>query len=164
MKAIILTFVLAVTLAFTVKPTDPKEIARFLTEAADARMMDREEGKLAIQKGTTKDIRDYGEWMVKDQTALLGELEKVAAKKNVMLPKAISDKKQKALTKLSEKTGADFDRKFLSMIKIDHKRDVKQFKKASKYSDIDVMQFATEFLPMIEKHLSGVKAIKQSMK
>src|SRR5688572_33066010 len=45
-----------------------EDISEFLTEAADARMMDLEQGKLAKERGTTAAIRQYGEWMITDQT------------------------------------------------------------------------------------------------
>ncbi len=139
-----------------------KEIARFITEAADARMMDREEGKHAATKGTTQKIRDYGNLMIKDQTYLLEEIQKLASLKNITLSMKISDKKAIALEKLKEKTAEDLDKKFLNMIKIDHKRDVKEFKRATKYGDETVRKFAVKHLPMIEKHLSDVIQIKKN--
>ena len=145
------------------KKTDRKEIEKFLVEMTDARLMDREEGRLAAERGTTKDIRDYGTWMVNDQTVLLEKLKKLAAVEKVTLPKKISAEKNDALKKLKEKTGPDFDDKFLGMIKIDHKRDVRKFREAAEFDNTNVSTFAKENLPTIEKHLSGVEAIKKSM-
>lgn len=141
---------------------DPKEITEFITEMADARMMDREEGQLAAMKGTTAEIQNYGKLMVKDQTYLLEELNNLAMSKNVVLPKEISMEKMKQLKKLQKKEGADFDKKFLSMIKIDHKRDVRKFTKATKFEDETVHKFASKHLPMITSHLEGVQQIKKN--
>ena len=136
---------------------------KFLREMADARMMDAAEGKLAAERGTTKEIRDYGNLMVKDQAMLLAEIKKVAAAKSVKLPASISEEKSKALKNLAEKQGKDFDRKFLNMIKIDHKRDVKEFKEAIDSDNARVVIFAKKFLPTIQSHLEGVEKIKEEM-
>ena len=141
------------------KNEDEKELNRFIVEAIDARLMDREEGKLAVLKGTTSTIKDYGNKMVKDQTLLLEELKKLAKEKNIEFPTTITEKKSKNLEKLGLKSGTDFDKKFLNMIKIDHKRDVKEFKNASEYSDVVVNKFAIKYLPMIKMHLQEVKQI-----
>ncbi len=134
----------------------------FLTEMTDARLMDREEGMQAVTKGTTDEIKQYGQLMIDDQTYLLKELAILAATKNIMLPKEISEEKRDGLDGLKEKSGTDFDKKFISMICIDHKRDVKKFKKAAKGDDAEVSAFASKHLPMIESHLEKVKQIEKN--
>ena len=64
-------------------------VKEFITEMAEARLMDLEEGKIAQQKSTTKDLKSYGTLMVKDQTEMLQEIKKLAALKNVSLPTAV---------------------------------------------------------------------------
>ena len=136
----------------------------FLNDMTDARLMDREEAKQAVAKGTTKEVKDYGELMIKDQTYLLTQLQEFAKTKNITLRTTISDKKKDALEGLKEKSGEDLDKKFLKMICIDHTRDVKEFKKATKSKDVELSKFALKHLPMIEEHLAKVKVIKKSYK
>ena len=45
------------------------------------------------------------------------------------------------------------------MIKTDHKRDIKKFKKATEFEDVATKKFAVDNLPMIEQHLEGAKAL-----
>lgn len=144
------------------RSSNDEQIKTFIIEMTDARMMDREEGRLAAAKGSNQAIKSYGSLMVKDQTFLLEELRKLAASENVQLPVAISEKKRKALKKLEMKQGEDFDKKFLSMIKIDHKRDVRKFKGATQFNDVEARKFAQKYLPLIESHLEGVKQIKKN--
>jgi len=136
-----------------------KKVPEFIVQMADARIMDREEGRLAASLGTTQAIRDYGSQMVKDQDALLVKLKQLAASKNITLPDAISEKKSKQLLKLSALTGKPFDRKFLKMIKADHKRDIKKFTKALQFDDPDTRQFAESNLPLLQQHLQQAKAL-----
>ena len=138
--------------------------ANFLVQAADGRMMGRLEGQLAQKKGTTPAIKKYGTLMLHDQTAMLVSLQKLAAVKNVSLPHQISDKKAGGRDELAGKTGSDFDKKFISMMEIDHKRDIKAFEQASGSDDPDVSAFAKKYLPMIQDHLAKLQQIDQSYK
>ena len=60
-------------------------------------------------------------------------------------------------------TGKKFDKKFLKMIKIDHKRDVRQFTKATEFEDAETKKFATENLPLIQSHLDKALALLKNM-
>lgn len=143
------------------KSKDP--VTKFLLESSDARRMDREEGKLAAERGTTEEIRQYGTLMITDQTMLLAKLEALAEQKKVVLPTTISKKKTKGLHRLEAKHEKDFDKKFISMITIDHKRDVRIFKRATNSKDLQVKAFAVEYLPLIQSHLDKIRKIKAAM-
>jgi putative membrane protein len=137
-----------------------EEIADFLVKSADARMMDLQEGRLATQKGTSSQIRGYGQLMITEQTILLEEIKKLAEKRNITLPSGVSDKKEEGREDLAEESGKDFDEKFIKMMKLDHERDVKLFKKATECEDPEVREFATQYLPMIQSHLDKITEIK----
>ncbi|MEO5683659.1 MAG: DUF4142 domain-containing protein [Chitinophagaceae bacterium] len=139
-----------------------EEVAGFLVKAADARMMGQKEGALAIEKGTTLFIRQYGRQMVRDQGILLAQIKKLAAAGKISLPASISQDKEDGRKDLAEKTGKDFDNKFMKMMIIDHKRDIKDFKKAVDYKDSAVSAFAKKNLPLIQEHLDKIEEIKES--
>jgi putative membrane protein len=140
-----------------------EKISKFMTEATDARMMDIEEGKLAMQKGTNDLIQNYGQRMVTDNTKLLKELRALAAAKNITLPQRLSNKKADGLEDLREKEGKDFDRKFIKMMRIDHKRDVDEFDDAvEELKDQDVKSFAGRNLATIESHLAMLEQVEDS--
>ena len=136
-----------------------EQTAEFLVKSADARMMDKLEGSMAAKKGTTAAVREYGMQMVKDQSTLLAKIKQLAASKNITLPSGISKKKQDGKEQLSKKTEEAFDRKFISMMKIDHERDIKIFTEATRSKDKAVSNFAMKYLPLIQSHLDKVKAL-----
>ncbi len=138
-----------------------RDAAKFLVEMADARMMDTMEGQVAGERGVNAEVRAYGQTMVKDQAALLTEIKALAAQKGITLPDHISDSKAHGLEDLVGKSGDSVDSKFISMITIDHKRDVGEFKDATKLSDPEVRGFAERRLPMIEQHLAEIKGIHE---
>jgi putative membrane protein len=141
-----------------------EKISVFLTEAADGRMIDIEEGKLAKSRGTSSEIRKYGERMVNDQTRLLHEIRVLAAAKNITLPNAMSNDNKNSLKDLHGEEGDDFDEKFVRIMIRDHKHDIREFEKASDFKDKDVRQFASQYLPLIESHLNQIEEIKENPK
>ena len=141
-----------------------KKVSKFLAEAVDARMMDIAQGKLAMERGVTPDVKAYGELMVKDQTEMLSELRTLAASKNIKLSTKLSDEKSDGLEDLKKQKGYDFDEKFVKMMIIDHRRDVKDFEKATEFKDEDVRKFADTYLPIVESHLDKIKDLKQRSK
>jgi putative membrane protein len=45
------------------------------------------------------------------------------------------------------------------MMKIDHKRDLKEFEEATKLNDAEVADFAAKYTPVIKAHLEHLKNI-----
>ncbi len=136
--------------------------AKFLVEMVDARLMDFEEGQLAARRGSTPAIRDYGRLMMRDQTRLLSRLELLALKAQVTVPAVISDDKRDGLNDLIDSDRDSFDKRFISSIHIDHKRDVGEFTKAAKFPDAMIAEFARQELPLIQSHLDGIEMIKKT--
>jgi putative membrane protein len=137
-----------------------RDVADLLVKLADASMTDAQEGWLAVEKGSSRAVRNYGKLMMKDQGQLLLAIQKLAKKKNVTLPPAISHKKERGRKNLADETGRDFDAKYIKMMTTDQERDIKLFRKAMNSSDADVRVFAQKYLPMIELHLEQIQAIK----
>lgn len=136
------------------------KVEAFFKNITDARMMYAEEGKLAVERGTTKEIRMYGALLIKEQAILVEELQAVAFKENIELPTEISKEKKEELAALRKLRGKDFDRKFLNMMKISYRNDVRSFKQAKKFRDVDVKNFAAITLPAIENQMEKLKDIE----
>lgn len=137
-------------------------VINFLQEIAEVRLMDLEEGKTAQQRATTKALKDYGSLIAKDQAEMLENLRKIAERKKVSIPSWVGPEKAEALSELKELHGKFFDRKFIKMMMIDHKRDIKKLENAIHYGDADVQVFATRYLPVVQSHLDKIKALKKS--
>lgn len=136
-------------------------VETFLIKTAESRMMDFEEGRTAQQKSKIDAIKDYGSLMVRDQSKMLADLHALAAAKHIALPDTPDEQQQKALAELQQEEGHSFDKKFIKMMIIDHKRDVKKFKKAAQSHDLEVRAFALKYLPVVESHLNDVEKLKK---
>lgn len=139
-----------------------ERISKFMTEAADARMMDIEEGKLALEKGSNDLIKNYAQQLVDDNTKLLKELRALAGQKNIVLPTTLSNDKADGLNDLREEEGEEFDKQFIKMIQRDHKRDLDDFEDAADFNDRDIQQFAQRNVGLFEKHLAQIDQVEES--
>lgn len=144
------------------KSTPDEITAKFLLEVAESRLMNLEEGKTAQQRSTIKSLKEYGTLMVKDQTAMLNEIKKLAALKNVELPLTLSEDKSEGLSDLKAQHGKSFDKKFIKMMVIDHKREVKKFGQATRFKDPDIQVFATKYVPVVQSHLTKINSLKNN--
>ncbi len=131
----------------------------FLYYISEARIMHREEGKLAEQRGTSRALKDYATMMVKDQTNMLKELKQIASSKNVEVATVLGKMKTEALSDLHQLHGENFDSKFVKMMIIDYRRDIKKLQKAAQSKDADIQVFATKYLPVIKAHLAKIQSI-----
>lgn len=139
--------------------------SKFLVAAADGGMTEVEASKLAQTMGTSKQVKEFADQMIKDHTMAGNELKSLASTKNVTLPATVGEDHQKAITDLSNKKGADFDKAYVKMMVDDHEATVEKFKDASeKCKDADIKAFATKTLPTLQGHLDHVKALKDGMK
>ena len=139
--------------------------AKFAVAAANGGMAEVELGKLAQQKAAGSKVKDFGAMMVTDHTKAGDELKALAKSKNITLPAAIDADEQKVKDDLSAKSGADFDKAYVSNMIDDHKKDIKDFEDASKnVKDPDLKAFAVKTLPTLKMHLSAIQNIHDSMK
>ena len=127
---------------------------KFVQEAAIGGLAEVEMGNLAQQKASSDAVKQFGQRMVTDHSKANDELKQVASSKGIEVPASLDHKHQKDMEKLSKKTGADFDKAYMSHMVDDHKKDVADFRKESKSGkDADVKGFAAKTLPTLEDHL-----------
>lgn len=137
-----------------------EEDSKFAVTAADGGMAEVALGQLALQKGTSAQVKEFAAMMVKDHTKANTELKAVAGAKNITLPAAPGEDNQKIAADLSKKTGADFDKAYIDEMVKDHEKDVKLFEDYTKDGkDTTLKAFATKTLPVLKAHLTHIKTI-----
>lgn len=138
---------------------------KFAVALADGGMLEIESSKLALTNASAANVKDFAKMMVSDHTGAAAELKDAAAKKNISLPAALSDDKQKKLNDLATKKGTDFDKAYVDLMVNEHEDAVKALKDESeKGNDADLKAWATGKLPVIQKHLDVIKSIKDAKK
>jgi len=126
----------------------------FVLEAAKGGLAEVELGKLASEKASTDQVKQFGKRMVDDHSKANDELKSLAQSKNITLPTTV-DPKEKALEdKLSRMSGEQFDRTYMQHMVADHRKDVNEFRTESQSGkDPEIKAWAAKTLPTLEEHL-----------
>ena len=128
-------------------------------------MAEVELGKLAAQKATRGDVKQFGQKMVDDHTKANDQLKQVASKENIPIPDALDSKHQSRIDKLSKLSGDDFDKAYVKDQVKDHQADVREFSlEAQNGTDPNIKAFASETLPTLQEHLQMAKDLSKSEK
>ena len=137
----------------------------FAEEAALGNMMEIEASKIALSQASHPDVKAFAQQIIDDHTKVAEDLNRIASTKNMMLPTMLSESQQKDLNDLREKTGNDFDKKYVSRMVNDHKDDVDDFRDAAdNLNDADLKTFAVNTLPILQKHLASIQEIENKLK
>jgi len=124
-------------------------------------------GRLAQEKASHADVKEFGAMMVRDHQAAAADLKPIAAKLNTTPAEARENHdndlrdKMEDLQKLS---GLDFDKKYISEMIDDHEKDVRDLEnKAEHASNPNVKAWASKTLPTVRHHLERAKSIKETL-
>ncbi|ANH81880.1 hypothetical protein A8C56_13660 [Niabella ginsenosidivorans] len=140
-----------------------KEDAKFAVDAASGGMAEVQLGELAQNKGTDPRVKEFGKLMVTDHTRANDELKMLAATKNITLPPAPDNDKQKAAADLSSKSGSDFDKAYIKQMVEDHRKTIDLFEDAQKNAkDADIKAFAVKTLPVLRTHLQHIQSLDKA--
>ncbi|WP_434043199.1 MULTISPECIES: DUF4142 domain-containing protein [Sorangium] len=147
------------------KATLSKADREFVEEAALGGLVEVRLGQLAQQRAASPDVKSFGQRMIDDHSAVNKRLAELAQRKGVLVPKELDQKHREKVDELSKKTGAEFDRAYMSEMVDDHENDIKQFEKASKEAkDADLKSFAAGTLPKLREHLALARQIHGKVK
>ena len=138
---------------------------RFARDVALTAMVEVELGKLATQKASGDDIKQFGQRIADDQSKANDELKEVAGKENISIPNALDSKHQSRIDKLSKLSGEDFDKAFVKEELKNHETEVNDFdSEAQNGTNANVKAFASNMLPALRQDLDLVKNLNKSEK
>ncbi|MGM9476073.1 DUF4142 domain-containing protein [Pedobacter sp. GSP4] len=139
--------------------------AKFTTQAAVGGMAEVELGKMALEKSTNEQVKEFATMMVKDHGMANTELMAIAKQKNITLPSTVDDEHKKKMEDLSKKSGKDFDKAYVDAMVSGHKSTLKLMEDESRDGkDVDLKAFATKTAPVVQSHLVMINKINDSMK
>ena len=132
----------------------------FMKKAAQGGMAEVQLGQLAAEKGSSDEVKKFGQRMVDDHSKANDQLKQLAASKGVELPTSLNSKDEATKNRLSKLSGNAFDRAYMQDMVKDHTQDVSEFKKASQTAkDSDLKNWASQTLPTLEDHLKTAKSV-----
>ena len=134
----------------------------FIQAAAQGGMTEVTLGQLASTNGKRDDVKEFGQMMVKDHTAINDDLKALAAQKGVTLPNSLDAEHQGMLDKMTALTGSEFDNAYIAAMIKGHKADAKAFKgESTATQDAGIKSFLDKSIPVVERHLKHVTAMKK---
>lgn len=133
---------------------------KFIMDAAKGGMMEVEMGRVAAQKASSADVKNFAQRMVDDHGKANSQLKSIASQKGVTLPTTLPADMKQEMDKMAKLSGAEFDKMYMSHMLKDHKKDVAEFEKeASNGNDSSVKSFAQQTLPTLREHLTMAQGI-----
>lgn len=152
-------------IANAANPTDPSTLQdkAFIHEAAEGGLAEIQLGQLAAKKGSTDDVRQFGQRMVTDHQQLNDQLKPFAQSKGVSLPKKPGKKMQAEYVKLNALSGEAFDKEYVSMMVDDHQKDLKEFKQeANNTTDPQLKETVQKGADVVQQHLTAIEEIAKA--
>ncbi len=136
----------------------------FVQKAAMSDMYEVEAGKIAVAKGQSDAVKQFGQHMVDAHGKTTEELKAIVQteKLTVELPAALDSKHQTLIDDLNNAPAADFDKTYAKQQVDGHQQAVDLFKSYAKKGDNQALKaFAAKTLPAIEQHLEAAKKLPQ---
>lgn len=131
----------------------------FLTVIRFANLWEMPMGKLAAERGTTKEVKTAGSVMLTDHTRLNTVVEQLAKKYGVALPDQPKSSHQGWMNEISGKNGEDFDKTFATRLRGAHGSvfsTIAEVRAGTKNKAI--LDFATQANNIVLKHMTLLEA------
>lgn len=133
---------------------------RFLEKAAKAGQEEVEISKIALERTTNADVKNFAQMMLDDHGRANEEVAALAQKYNVELPAKGTDE-----DKWRRRDAKDFDRDYVKKMVSAHKDAVELFQKEAKDGTApDVLEFARKTLPKLERHYERANDLKKMVR
>jgi putative membrane protein len=131
------------------------QTAEVLSKLHHSNQMEVAAGKLAQEKGQSKDVKAFGKTLVTDHSAADKKVMALAKDEKIDLPAEVpmSPDAKEMMDKMKAASGAEFDKMFASHMLDDHKKDIAEAKAArDTTADPKLKALLTSTIPVLEKH------------
>jgi putative membrane protein len=127
----------------------------FLTAVASGSATEIEAGRLAQDRASNSDVRQFGDRLARDHQEQLRAATNIAQSKRFRVPQVPATAEQRELiANLASRSGQDFDRVFIREVIEDHRADIDEFEAARVSLSSDVGSFVARQLPTLREHLN----------
>jgi putative membrane protein len=132
----------------------------FAMKAAQGGLAEVQDGQLAAQRGTSSQVKQFGQRMVTDHGQANQELQQIADQENLILPTKPGAAQQSESRRLSGMSGTGFDNAYMRDALQGHQQDVAAFRReAQSGQDPALKEFAQKYLPIVQRHLQLAQSL-----
>ena len=136
--------------------------AAFIQKAGAGGLAEVELSQLAEQKAKSGEVKTFAEHMVRDHTSNNRELETIASKQNVALPKDLDAEHAALRDKLASLKDEAFDKAYIDAMREDHqKMDDLLKSSAGSVSSDELRSYIRKTEPTVEAHLRAANKLRE---
>lgn len=138
------------------------QTAEVLGKLHHSNQMEIAAGKVAQDKGQSKDLKAFGKTLVTDHSAADKKVMALAKEEKIDLPadKPMPDD----MDKMKAASGVDFDKMFASHMLDDHKKDISEAKAAhDSTTDAKLKALLGATIPVLEKHRDTAQKLVEKL-
>lgn len=131
----------------------------FASKVGPGGMFEVEAGKLAENKASALDVRDFAVMEVHDHTAVGDRLKAISAKEGVQVPPSLTPEFQAKLNKLKSLSGPAFDKQYMRDMGELHPKDGAAFAtEGESGGSADYRAFGRETHLIVTRHIGAIQA------
>lgn len=125
--------------------------------------------QLARQKATSPVVREYAARLVQDHTLMMEKKHSLADRLNMrpekpQLASTLESNNQEAMSRLQQKSGADFDRSYIDYQIMMHEQAIKLAQDSAPAVDESrIRQQLTDSRPELQSHLAEAQSIRRQL-
>lgn len=132
----------------------------FLEHAAEGQWMEMALGQMATRKAADEQVKQFGARMIQDHKKAGLEIRTLVLNERIELHAQPLEQHKHLIAKLSQLSGKEFDRVYMTSMLQAHAQHVKDFGQHSLVEEnMEVRQWAASVLPVLKEHLSHAKTI-----
>ena len=142
----------------------PSQDVNFMMKAANSGRAEIELAKLALDRATSKPVKDHARRMLEDHGKANERLREIASQKKVPLPDQLTGVHRNLVEQIRAEDQADFEQAYMQAQVAEHKAAVALFRE-EKADGVDpaLREFAGAQLPTLEKHLDEALTIADGL-
>lgn len=149
----------------SIAQTASKRDRKFAQKAAEDGLMEIKLGLLTQENSVTREVSMAGTETASDDVKANEELNQLAHKKNIVLPLALSDKKQEQYDKFSFLREKKFDKKYVKYMLEDLKKDIRMYSKEAKMgNDEELRSWAAARLEILKERRESWKKASEAVR
>lgn len=133
----------------------------FMATAAEAGIANIQMGQLALQRGSSQQVKQFAQAEITEQQNVASELKRIAPQAQVSLPTTPGLKYQAALRRLSQLSGQLFDQAYLAEGGVNaHLENAATFQREVAFGqNPDLVRLANSGLPIINQHFATASSL-----
>ena len=136
----------------------------FIAQAGESGLAEVRQSEVAQQRAQNAGVKSFAQRMIADHGRGNQELQQLATTKGAVLPTAINEQHQAAVSHLQGLEGAELDRMYMMHMADDHQKVVTLFENAERtVQDPDLKLWISKTLPLLREHLQHAQKLSASM-